>query len=64
MFIYVIYSLFIYMYFRVFNNNNNNNVYLDNIKNIYTILPIVHELYLQTKPIVKYLKQKLVSMLF
>ena len=38
--------------------NNNNNVYLDNIKNIYTILPTVHELYLQTKPIVKYLKQK------
>ena len=37
--------------------NNNNNVYLDNIKNIYAILPIVHELYLQTKPIVKYLKQ-------
>ena len=43
--------------------NNNNNVFLDNIKNIYAILPIVHELYLQTKPIVKY-KKKLVSMLF
>ena len=26
--------------------------------------PIVHELYIQTKPIVKYFKKKLVSMLF
>ena len=34
---------------------NNSNVYSDNIKkNIYTILPIVQELYLQSKPIVKY----------